>query len=348
MDGAATWDQTAAWSARPQSRSRQDIRRIEQLSDAVLGAGLETIQFTPNLGGSLLHARRRGALFSSGFIDGKVALRGCLSREVLTLGLGLNMVGSARQWLSPVGTGTVVVFGAGEPHDGMYDVGSVYLAVSLPFEMLAAEAEREGVLLPGGLATGVLERSMAQAPLARLSAAYSALLTDAPPPLPPGETVEEVALAALVEHLSGGAEIVHAAYGASSYERIVDRARAFIDGAIETPLSTDQIARAAHTSRRSLNRAFLQVLGETPREYVLKLRLQRIRDDLASPREAELTVTMASNRWGVAELGRLAARYRELFGELPSETLRRRRTGVTLAQTAYPDRHAPATLDEGR
>ncbi len=67
------------------------------------------------------------------------------------------------------------------------------------------------------------------------------------------------------------------------------------------------------------------MLGETPQSYVLKMRLNRIRQDLASPAEAERTVTTVSHQWGIPELGRLAARYRQQFGELPRETLARRR-----------------------
>lgn len=66
-------------------------------------------------------------------------------------------------------------------------------------------------------------------------------------------------------------------------------------------------------------------MNDTPQQFILKLRLNRIRRDLATADEAERTVTVVSMRWGITELGRLAHRYREQFGELPSETLRRSR-----------------------
>jgi AraC-like DNA-binding protein len=69
-------------------------------------------------------------------------------------------------------------------------------------------------------------------------------------------------------------------------------------------------------------------MDDTPQQFILKLRLNRIRRDLAYSDEAERTVTVVSMRWGITELGRLAARYREQFGELPSDTLRRRRIGA--------------------
>lgn len=81
---------------------------------------------------------------------------------------------------------------------------------------------------------------------------------------------------------------------------------------------------ASFASRRTLYRAYAETLDETPQSYILKLRLNRIRRDLAAPNEAMRTVTVVSNHWGIPELGRLASRYREQFGELPRQTLARR------------------------
>jgi AraC-like DNA-binding protein len=105
--------------------------------------------------------------------------------------------------------------------------------------------------------------------------------------------------------------------------RIVARARAFIHENLNQPLSIDKIASAAATSHRTLHRAFQIVLDETPYSYVQQLRLHRIRHELVTDAEAACTVTSAANRWNIRELGRFAAWYRDLFGELPSQTLAR-------------------------
>jgi transcriptional regulator GlxA family with amidase domain len=86
-------------------------------------------------------------------------------------------------------------------------------------------------------------------------------------------------------------------------------------------MSLDEIASAAYTSRRTLYRAFADILDDTPQTYVRRLRLHRIREDLASDAEKACTITIVANQWGISELGRLAGWYRELFGERPSETL---------------------------
>jgi AraC-like DNA-binding protein len=108
------------------------------------------------------------------------------------------------------------------------------------------------------------------------------------------------------------------------YGRIVARAQDYIFAHLDRPLFTGAIARAAFASQATLYRAFHEVLDETPQGFVRKLRLNRIRRDLATEEEALCTVTIVANRWGVSELGRLAGWYRELFDELPSRTRAKR------------------------
>jgi transcriptional regulator GlxA family with amidase domain len=107
--------------------------------------------------------------------------------------------------------------------------------------------------------------------------------------------------------------------------RIVARAKAYIAANLAEPIAIDALAAAACTTRRTLHRAFVQVLGVSPRDHVLRLRLQRIRADLEAAVGDACTVADVANRWGIGELGRFAARYRALFGELPSATLARAR-----------------------
>jgi len=57
---------------------------------------------------------------------------------------------------------------------------------------------------------------------------------------------------------------------------------------------------AAFTSRRTLNRAFMDVFGETPQSYVRRLRLHRIRDGLAGNAEEVSSITILANQWGMS------------------------------------------------
>jgi AraC-like DNA-binding protein len=130
-------------------------------------------------------------------------------------------------------------------------------------------------------------------------------------------------LDSMIQHFARSPRFLVGGHDPRGLARIVARARAFIHEHLYQPLSVEMIASAAATSHRTLHRAFHVVLDETPYSYVLKLRLHRIRHELVTDAEAACTITMVAHRWNMAEMGRFAAWYRDLFGELPSQTLKR-------------------------
>jgi AraC-like DNA-binding protein len=220
-----------------------------------------------------------------------------------------------------VTTGSVGVFHAGDEHDSLYVPGSLYATATLTVERIEALAARIGVVLDrqalGGSAIRVgqvrvetlkyLEAMMRQVHAGQ-APADSALASS---------LLDVMILHCAREPRSAGKP------SPSSLLRVVARARAYIETTLDEPISIDSIAAAAGTSRRTLHRAFVHVLGQTPYAYVNTLRLHRIRRDLASDLEVRCTVALAANKWGIGELGRLAGQYRKLFGELPSQTAAR-------------------------
>lgn len=90
-------------------------------------------------------------------------------------------------------------------------------------------------------------------------------------------------------------------------------------------LTIADVARAAGVTPRAVQVAFRRHLDTTPMAYLREVRLQRVRADLVAADPAVLTVTAVAARWGFADGSRFGARYRERFGERPSDTLRRTR-----------------------
>ncbi len=310
--------------------SRVDLSRPEDLGDAVLGAGLTATQLSCRLTGSLAFAEDDGIVYSSGWIHGRVALAGPLSETMVTLGVGLNLAAGTRHWLNEVTTGDFGVFLPGDEHDSVYMPGSLYATVSLPAERLEEEAARRaGLVLDhrrlGG--TGVDTKKVALGKLLRPTAALKSIHSGRQDRLSDATTVGDDLLDIVISHLGRQPCVRPGRRNPEGRALIVARARAFIHDNLHQPLSVDSIAAAARTSRRSLQRAFREALGESPQSYVCKLRLHRIRHDLATESEARCTIATVANRWGISELGRLSGRYRDLFGELPSQTLSRGRTG---------------------
>ncbi len=99
------------------------------------------------------------------------------------------------------------------------------------------------------------------------------------------------------------------------------RARDYIHAhAAEAP-SVAEIARAAGVGVRALASGFERHFGVSPQRYLQQYRLDRAREELRSAAPG-VTVTSVAAQWGFWQLGSFAARYRERFGESPSETLK--------------------------
>lgn len=310
------------------------IRHIEDLSDAVLGAGLEAVQMSRvPVTGSLAFAVHDGVVCGSGHIGGRVVLTGPLSADMITFGLGLTIPPGTRHWLGEVATGDFGVFLPGDDHDALYMPGSLYATVTLAAGRLEMAAERLGFVLDertlGG--TGFHARRVQEGGLAGLRAGFAQVHAGRPARWARPQVLGGSLLDAAITHFGRLPRPVIGRIDPRGHARIVARARGYVHENLDAPISIDSMARAAFTSRRTLHRAFVAVLDQTPQSYVRKLRLHRIRRDLASGAEVACTVAMAANRWGIGELGRLSGWYRELFGELPSRTLAQSRRRFDVA-----------------
>ncbi len=115
--------------------------------------------------------------------------------------------------------------------------------------------------------------------------------------------------------------------GAAGHRRVVDRARAYLLSRPDEPVTIAELCRAIGVSRRKLQYCFQDTLGSNPLHYLRALRLNRVRRELKSDGAKVTSVQDVAARWGFWHLSHFAADYKHMFGELPSETLRRRRGG---------------------
>jgi AraC family ethanolamine operon transcriptional activator len=88
--------------------------------------------------------------------------------------------------------------------------------------------------------------------------------------------------------------------------------------------SIDDVCQSLGCSRRAVQAAFRNTLGISPSQYVLALRLQRARRSLleAAPDAASVTSISADHEF--LHFGRFAQYYKLMFGERPSDTLKRK------------------------
>jgi len=81
-------------------------------------------------------------------------------------------------------------------------------------------------------------------------------------------------------------------------------------------------------SERTMQYAFQEVMGMSPLAYLTRLRLHRVRQALRMATQGSTTVSAEALNWGFWHFGDFSRAYRDCFGELPSETLRRPADGT--------------------
>ena len=88
-------------------------------------------------------------------------------------------------------------------------------------------------------------------------------------------------------------------------------------------ISLDRLCQEVHSSRRTLIRGFREHLGLGPMQFLKLHRLHAVRHALVRSDPQLNQVAGVAGQWGFHSAGHFARDYQELFGELPSDTLRR-------------------------
>lgn len=89
------------------------------------------------------------------------------------------------------------------------------------------------------------------------------------------------------------------------------------------PVPIARLCGLLRVSPGTLENAFKAVTGVTPHAFFLRRRLNQARSALLRPQDDSVRVTDVALELGFSELGRFAVRYREMFGETPSQTLKK-------------------------
>lgn len=84
-----------------------------------------------------------------------------------------------------------------------------------------------------------------------------------------------------------------------------------------------ELCEAAHVSERTLQKAFKDIMGMSPVTYLHRLRLHRARDELRKAKNGATTVTDVAMNWGFWHFGEFSRAYKNCFGEVPSNTLKK-------------------------
>ena len=113
----------------------------------------------------------------------------------------------------------------------------------------------------------------------------------------------------------------------SDRRRALLGAVAYFDAKLRRSIRIADVCRSAGVSERTLQYAFQAEFGLTPMQYLHARRLQRVRRELVRASTRRGIIDGIARAHGLRHGGRFADDYRAMFGERPSETLRRKTLG---------------------
>ena len=102
----------------------------------------------------------------------------------------------------------------------------------------------------------------------------------------------------------------------------VRRVEQYMIAHADQPIALEQLVEISGVSARALFDGFRRFRGTSPMAFLRGVRLQRAHEDLKNAGPG-VSVTEVACRWEFYQFGRFSAQYKQMFGELPSETLRR-------------------------
>jgi AraC-like DNA-binding protein len=294
------------------------------------GRGLAITQLTPEpCRGHLLRASLGDLGFDAGAFDGDLRVRGIMARKAFSFVSVMEQKGALSHEGHRIEEGDIVAIPPGGELDGRFQGHVAYAVVTAPWGLVMQRAEAFEWLADPRFWTEPAVYSPppeARAACKRTLQGCSSLLRAL------GGTVPSSLVVLLRNELLDGLLTALAEVrvedgrrqGALNAARIVRRAEDFVEGggARQTAQIGD-ICQALNISRRTLYRAFHDLLDVSPKAYLRLKNMSAARARLLDSGNQPTTVTQVALDQGFWELGRFAGAYRGMFGECPSETLRR-------------------------
>lgn len=109
---------------------------------------------------------------------------------------------------------------------------------------------------------------------------------------------------------------------------LVKQADDYMRSHIDQTLTLTDLCQALGTSSRALCYGFQEIFGTSPMSYLKILRLQGVYRVLKAANPGQKNVTEVATQFGFYHLGYFAHDYKQMFGELPSETLKGKKSAI--------------------
>ncbi|MGT2426076.1 helix-turn-helix domain-containing protein [Amnibacterium kyonggiense] len=129
---------------------------------------------------------------------------------------------------------------------------------------------------------------------------------------------------------------------------VIRRAIAEMRAHLTEPVTVPEVAASAGVSVRGLQMAFARQLRISPLLHLRQLRLEAARSALVDEATAGTTIAEIARRFGYANSGRFSTHYRNEYGEAPSSTLHRIRSGAEQAARVDATRESAVVAGDPR
>jgi len=299
---------------------------FEGLHQAIKGSHVEVMQLgRGKFRGSLSHVGIGDFSLSIGSFSVGVRTQRVPTDDKLVIGMLLNAEDRVTHWSFDMRPTDVLVMPPCTEHDGIFHGAAAYAAIRLDLAEVPTLFKGEPRLSDPAAwldknhyradpSTGTAAARQLPLIISRLARQQTAL----------SDTVADFWKRAIIDAVTG--TIVHSLPPDSrgplpSAMQLVGKVDDYLEAAGVRPVHVSEICAHLNVSRRTLHRAFFEVLGLGPITYLRHKRLCAIHSVLRDSNPATATVAQVAVQHGFIELGRFSHYYHSLFGEYPSETL---------------------------
>ena len=136
------------------------------------------------------------------------------------------------------------------------------------------------------------------------------------------QSLNEMILHAILDALTPTLSYQEKTSSFSARRKGVRKAIDYLHVHINLMPTVTELCQVSGLSERSLQYGFKEYIGISPVRYLRVVRLNEARRELMTSRKKRVKVMDVALNWGFVEMGRFSGEYRQLFQELPSETLK--------------------------
>jgi AraC family transcriptional regulator, ethanolamine operon transcriptional activator len=261
-------------------------------------------------------------------IGGAATFAGAGACGVLTLGVPLSAPEEIRINGRALGSSSFVLLRDGQPFTSTSRKETRWGGITLPIDHAALAEQPPHPARPHEgprTHTHLPQLDQLRALITRLSSGGAANVHLRDPNA--ARAAEQELSLAVVRALERSSRVTESRLGRPNFsrERVIARTLQLVEDCRDQALLVSDLCTASAVSERTLRNVFQEYFGVGPIRFLKLRQLREIHAALARADPAHETVTQLAGRFGIWDFSLFARNYKRLYGESPSETLRKPR-----------------------